>query len=266
MHVHPFFVFAERVTHLQQTALLLHAGLIRAVLVFNKQCYGIVSDHWGNRQTTGLALMKHSHIFHYCFQQGSSCLYPPRAHRSVYMFHANLWHFSNAFILSFLQRNILYCERPVVCHITSTSKVSGRMGFIFIISIPAVSGCWSFKVFSFFKNFCHLSSSGWRLKWWEIIQMVDAQLPSTWKDPRRETVCVSQWSYYNSGSGTRPCHSATLTNSISCADLCRWRPFHSSPRPQSSTEHDRYPFSNLLENTKIYFYAIQCWELTEKTN
>ena len=166
MHVHPFFVFAEGVTHLQQTALLLHAGLIRAVLVFNKQCYGIVSDHWGNRQTTGLALMKHSHIFHYCFQQGSSCLYPPRAHRSVYMFHANLWHFSNAFILSFLQRNILYCERPVVCHITSTSKVSGRMGFIFITSIPAVSGCWSFKVFFFFKKLLSL------VQFWLEIEMV----------------------------------------------------------------------------------------------
>ena len=123
-------------------------------------------------------------------------------------------------------------------------EVSGRIGFISITSAPAVSGCWSFKVvfFSFKRNFCHSSSSGWRLKWWEKLQTVDAQLPSTWKGPWRETVCVSQWSYYDWGSGTRPCQSATLTNSISCADLCRCHPFHPSPRPQSSIEHNRYPY------------------------
>lgn len=44
-------------------------------------------------------------------------------------------------------------------------EVSGRIGFIFITSVPAVSGCWSFKVF-FKKKLLSL------VQFWLKIEMV----------------------------------------------------------------------------------------------
>lgn len=154
---------------------------------------------------------------------------------------------------SFLFCNGTYCTvRGPLCVTLLQPRGEWANWFHFYNQRTSCVRLLEFQGFFLKRNFCHLSSSGWRLKWWETIQMVDAQLPSTWKGPWRETVCVSQWSYYDWGSGTRPCHSTTLTNSISCADLCRWHPFHPSPRPQSSIEHNRYPY---LESPRKYKYT-----------
>lgn len=146
-------------------ALLLHIALIRAVLVHYKQCYKSVSDHWMSPGSYTVRRLQYSSLrdvskLYCCCVVAAVSIAPQTSKISLYMFHANLWHFFNTFILSLLQWDTLWKACSVLHYFNL--EVSGAFAFILL---PVYQLCQAVVVETFFFFFCTFvtcRTSGWK--------------------------------------------------------------------------------------------------------